>query len=424
MMFQNTSVLSFGAQSLRGAPAVSFSFTPNLVKGVDYEDITEYPSQIGQITLRLLPGRVWRSAPGSLSLSAIDAGAGEYRFSAMTGLPIAEILPSSEWVDLRGNLPEGVEIVPSTAEIFSDQPVLSLVGRGLSKEFDFQFDPPHIKGVDYDVEEVSSNELRLILKPARLWQGARSTSADRTIFLRRLKLPGADRRWFFPPGLSVPVARISSRILVQSPQPAQQLLHETQSKELSVLGRNFPVPGRQTVAPHLFEESELRLLFSPPIRYEKLLVRMDGEQVKLVQNGSADGLGWLDAAHSLRGQSGVASYQLLLTGILSPRVDFDPPIPVATIVPDIEGVRCDDSCRFSFDGTCDDNEEDEGVEEDKDDYYEDDNRTTALCAKGTDCTDCGGVEAILSGRRPAARATSSIGKKKSTSSKLPRRKSH
>ncbi|CAE7537332.1 unnamed protein product, partial [Symbiodinium microadriaticum] len=94
---------------------------------------------------------------------------------------------------------------------------------------------------------------------------------------------------------------------------------------------------------------------------------------------------------------------------------FDDPVTIGQVVKDREGVVCDDSCEFAFDGVCDDGTEDEMYynyyeggqyadgeayddEEEVfyDDYYmEDDQLAVSACLKGTDCTDCGGVDAII-----------------------------
>ena len=98
-------------------------------------------------------------------------------------------------------------------------------------------------------------------------------------------------------------------------------------------------------------------------------------------------------------------------------VVFDDPITVGYVVKDREGVVCDDSCEFAFDGVCDDGTEgeyyeyyeyygyyldddlggyqDSYIEEDDDYYMEDDGYRVSACVEGTDCTDCGGVDAIV-----------------------------
>ena len=56
---------------------------------------------------------------------------------------------------------------------------------------------------------------------------------------------------------------------------------------------------------------------------------------------------------------------------------FDTPIVVGFVVKDREGVVCDDSCEFAFDGVCDDGSENEYyqdygyMDDDLGGYYED-----------------------------------------------------
>jgi hypothetical protein len=120
------------------------------------------------------------------------------------------------------------------------------------------------------------------------------------------------------------------------------------------------------------------------------------------------------------------------------KILFDEPITVGYIVKDREGVVCDDSCEFAFDGVCDDgsepndqyyyehnkNEDDDlggfydgedgedgdkdkesggpdGAEQAYDDYYmENEDYQVSACVEGTDCTDCGGVDAIIDYTKP------------------------
>lgn len=76
---------------------------------------------------------------------------------------------------------------------------------------------------------------------------------------------------------------------------------------------------------------------------------------------------------------------------------FKSPVTIGYVVHDREGEGevCDDSCDFAFDGVCDDGSENEYISSSSstksghhDDY--DDEHAELVCAKGTDCTDCGG----------------------------------
>jgi hypothetical protein len=84
---------------------------------------------------------------------------------------------------------------------------------------------------------------------------------------------------------------------------------------------------------------------------------------------------------------------------------------VGFIVKDREGFTCDDSCEFAFDDVCDEGTSNESSVSDDDDDYDDmmiilylmgflaqDTNVlkVSACVKGTDCTDCGGVDAITS----------------------------
>jgi len=101
-------------------------------------------------------------------------------------------------------------------------------------------------------------------------------------------------------------------------------------------------------------------------------------------------------------------------------VAFEEPVTIGFVVKDREGVVCDDSCEFAFDGVCDDGTTTDYYEyyekygyyqDDKeggtysyenyegdpaDDYYmEEDSYKVSACVEGTDCTDCGGVDAVV-----------------------------
>jgi hypothetical protein len=112
---------------------------------------------------------------------------------------------------------------------------------------------------------------------------------------------------------------------------------------------------------------------------------------------------------------------------------FDEPVTIGYIVKDREGVTCDDSCEFAFDGVCDDGSEPNdqyyyqhynnymdddlggfyGEPEDVDgdgevyggvnydDYYmANEDYQVSACVEGTDCTDCGGVDAVIDYTKP------------------------
>jgi hypothetical protein len=120
---------------------------------------------------------------------------------------------------------------------------------------------------------------------------------------------------------------------------------------------------------------------------------------------------WLPSYLSLKGSDDAVKIPLQVISIDTGagEVVLENPITVGFIVKDREGVVCDDSCEFAFDGVCDDGSEDTDdgetnniVGEDNlqeelsfNDNFRDDVYRVSVCVKGTDCTDCGGVDAIF-----------------------------
>lgn len=68
---------------------------------------------------------------------------------------------------------------------------------------------------------------------------------------------------------------------------------------------------------------------------------------------------WVPAAFSLKGGPADAKIPLEVSIIDSGAgpITLSPPVVVGYIVQDREGVVCDDSCEFAFDGVCDDGSE-------------------------------------------------------------------
>jgi hypothetical protein len=134
------------------------------------------------------------------------------------------------------------------------------------------------------------------------------------------------------------------------------------------------------------------------------------------------GYDWLPGFLSLLPTDVDKKVPLQVTGIDTGagEIVFTDPITVGYIIKDREGVVCDDSCEFAFDDVCDDGTESEYydyyeyygyyMDDDEGGYYgddygyanyyddyqmEDDSYRVSACVEGTDCTDCGGVDAIV-----------------------------
>jgi hypothetical protein len=209
-------------------------------------------------------------------------------------------------------------------------------------------------------------------------------------------------------------------------------------------------------------DTKISLRPTPPGAYRIIGVLEDAIRVQLKPDND-----WLPSFISLKGEEESKKIMLQVASIDTGagEVTFDNPVTVAYIVQDREGVVCDDSCEFAFDGVCDDGtepndeyyyqnyfnymddnmggfyydgeygeyeegregkkggkggggkgkrggdeEEEDGEEEDGegetygvayDDYYmESDEYQVSACIEGTDCTDCGGVDAIIDYSKP------------------------
>lgn len=79
------------------------------------------------------------------------------------------------------------------------------------------------------------------------------------------------------------------------------------------------------------------------------------------------GFDWLPSFLHLNDEAADKKIPLQVTGIDTGagEVVFDEPITVGFVIKDRDGVVCDDSCEFAFDGVCDD-----GSEGELDEYYE------------------------------------------------------
>jgi len=201
--------------------------------------------------------------------------------------------------------------------------------------------------------------------------------------------------------------------------PSKDTYHESQSKLVVISGSGFT------------NVADTKIIIRPtsPGAYKILGVLEDAVRVQLRPDQD-----WLPVFLSIRGEDDSKRIAMQVSSIDTGagEVIFNEPITVGYIVKDREGVTCDDSCEFAFDGVCDDGTEPNdqyyyehynnymdddlggfyGEPEDwdgdgvaygvaYDDYYmENEDYQVSACVEGTDCTDCGGVDAIIDYTKP------------------------
>jgi len=262
---------------------------------------------------------------------------------------------------------------------------------------------------------MSSSELQLRLARGRKWAPAAGLLIAKSVSIGARSYPLAN-------GDGVRVAVVLTDPVVES---GREQFHETQSKVISIYGTGFT------------NAADVRVELQPTRadNYKVLSVTEDSIRLQL-----KEGYDWLPSHLNLDDAPDGSKIALELLSIDTGAglILYDTtPITIGNIIKDREGVICDDSCEFAFDGVCDDGTDgesyyyyEEGAEKDEyadnnyyadddqggyyndderdgdfyyadgalidDDYYqENDEYTVSACVEGTDCTDCGGVDAII-----------------------------
>jgi len=376
-------------------------FLPPLVEGVDYTIVVLDRTDM-EITL--LDGRQWGPDAGPLLVTAINTRGDEAGWVDLPGdgIHVAEIVD-----DVDKEVTGGVEVYQMGVKVYQStlQEKIDLTGSGFKSGMSFTFEPDLREGVDYTLSVTSKNKATMKLLPYKKWRADAGF-----IIAKSVTLPGANGA----PGKAYPLAGVDGirvAIVLADPviTPSSETFHETQSKVIAIKGKGFT------------NVADTKVIIRPtaPGAYKILNVLEDTLRVQLKPEND-----WLPSFISLSGADEGKKIPLQITGVDTGagEVTFDDPITIGYIVKDREGVVCDDSCEFAFDGVCDDGtttdyyyyyeqygyyqDDDfggsyyyEGYDyegEEFDDYYmEDDGYSVSACVEGTDCTDCGGVDAIV-----------------------------
>mmetsp|Transcript_16378 Transcript_16378/g.15700 ORF Transcript_16378/g.15700 Transcript_16378/m.15700 type:complete len:936 (-) Transcript_16378:423-3230(-) len=386
-------------------------FTPALIEDTDYSieviDRTE-------LVVTLLNGRNWRADDGPLQISGINTRgdeAGWVTVGGAGGVHVAEIVD-----DIDADVTGGVEVYQMGVKVYQSalQEEIAITGSGFKAGISFNFEPDLKDGTDFNMEIISKNKITLKLVAGKKWRADAGFVIAKTVNIagKTYPLAGLD-------GIRVAVVLTNPTI-----KAAKDSFHETQSKVIAISGTGFTNVG----------DSKIIIRPTAPGAYKILNVLEDTIRVQLKQD-----FDWLPSFLSLTDEAADKKIPLQVTGIDTGagEVVFDEPITVGFVIKDREGVVCDDSCEFAFDGVCDDGSEgkldeyyeyygyykdddlggyyggEDGTEgpkeeaggsyaegdgegESYDDYYmADDGYKVSACVQGTDCTDCGGVDAII-----------------------------
>jgi len=422
-------------------------FDPPLTLGVDYE-MKQIDRDDLEITLK--DGRAWRRDPGPLKVIAINTRGvedGWINIADGDGVHVADVV-----ADVESSQTGGVEIYPRSTRVYQSalQKEIEVTGSGFKNNMKLILDPPLIENVDYTIEVSSGNRLVLSLVTNRKW-----TKEAGFLIIKAVNIGGS--KYDLAGGAGVRVAVVLADPVINS---GMDSFHETQSKVISIDGSGYT------------NVADVKITVRPttPGSYKVLGVNEDTVRLQLKPD-----FDWLPSFLSLTDEADDKKIPLQVTAIDTGagEIEYDFPVTIGYVVKDREGVVCDDSCEFAFDGICDDGteteyyyeyeyygyyldddmggyyyvgddayeeeyddeeeddgddkeEDDEGEEDDDegegeayddesghqegyyayayDDYYAaDDAYTVSACLEGTDCTDCGGVDAIIDySKAPAA----------------------
>ena len=375
-------------------------FNPPLLENDDY---TIRVIDRTDLEVTLLDGHSWRADNGPLTITAVNTRGEEDGWVSVggtDGVHVAEVIE-----DLGADATGGVEIFPMGTKVYQSalQETIIITGTGFKDGLSIVFDPEIKNGNEYDLEVTSKNKLTLRLRNNKKWRQDPGFLIAKMIKIgsKTYPLAGVD-------GIRVAIVLADPTV-----KAGKDNFHETQSKVIAIEGTGFTNAA----------DTVITIRPTPPGAYQILTVLDDVIRVQLKRN-----FDWLPTFLSLTGADADKKIPLQVTALDTGAgtIQFENPITVGYIVKDREGVVCDDSCEFAFDGTCDDGTEDESYYyyqyysyyqdddlggyygEGEGDYYEengdaygydyympDDGYKVSACVKGTDCTDCGGVDKIV-----------------------------
>mmetsp|Transcript_19026 Transcript_19026/g.19155 ORF Transcript_19026/g.19155 Transcript_19026/m.19155 type:complete len:925 (-) Transcript_19026:246-3020(-) len=377
---------------------VALRFSPALIEGEDYTiDVLDRD----ELEVTLIAGRQWMASPGPLLVTHINTRGDEAGWIDLPGdgVHVAEIVD-----DVDKEVTGGVEVFQMGVKVYQSalKQRIEITGSGFKEGMTFNFDPEIRENVDYSMTVSSKNRATLTLMPGKKWRPDAGFIIAKSITLpsssgtpKTYPLAGVD-------GIRVAVVLADPVVLSGADN-----FHETQSKVIAIKGRGFT------------NVADTKVIIRPtaPAAYKVLNILEDTIRVQLKQDND-----WLPSFVSLTGADENKKIPLQIAGIDTGagEITFEDPITIGFVVKDREGVVCDDSCEFAFDGVCDDGTttdlyeyyEKYGYYQDDDfggtynyqnyqgdpmdDYYmEDDGYRVSACVEGTDCTDCGGVDAII-----------------------------
>lgn len=346
-----------------------------------------------EIEVTLEDNKMWAPQAGALKLVAMasfgSVKAGNKGRVEMPngGVVVATIVED----DTAATLENGVSITPTQQRVYESMlhETVSIRGAGFKSGMSLELDPPLKENTDYKLTVVSAAEVSLELMSGKKWH----TTGSGLLRVTAVTV-GGKRSVLAGDAGGIRVATVLADPVVQASDST--MLHQTQSKALVIRGSGFTDTS----------SVQVKLSPTPAGTYEVSSVYDDSVRVLL-----REGKEWLPDYMGIKeGERVPIRVTAIDTG--AGMITLSEGVVVGYVIPDRDGVSCDDSCEFALDGVCDDSSAvadrdwgtfsdddyggyytDEMEEGYYDDYYMDDQFTLSACLPGTDCTDCGGIDA-------------------------------
>eukprot|EP01040_Poterioochromonas_malhamensis_P013635 gene13635-15022_t len=301
-IYQNqTAFLSISGTGWLGASKVMVRFNPRLMKNFEYEDISTYPLQGNQVTLRLRPNHFWREDPGPLIVTTVDTGGGPVQVNGTEGVIVA-------YVDRNPGAESEVFVLDTSGSqvIYNEEEFVIISGGGFNPEgteIEFLDEFDLRTNVNYSIESVSKTEIRVKRLSGSSWLHFRPGSGD---YLQPLIVHTVDRGVgairVGNPGMK---GKSIAKVLEQPGiDPSNTKIYMNLTSELRVQGRGFPSRGsgflpQLRLSPPLIEGLDYNLgLYSDQrikltLRPNRVFRKDAGPLIVTAINTKGDDKGWI-----------------------------------------------------------------------------------------------------------------------------------
>jgi hypothetical protein len=307
-----------------------FRFSTPLTETLDY--MVKVISRT-EVELTLNDDTAWRKDAGPLVVTAINTRGDTAGWVDVDNVKVAQVVE-----DPAAEESGGIQVFPMGTKVYQSakqQPIL-VTGNGFVQGRGLVFEPELKAGTDYTLKVISANQLQLQLMGGRKWRPDAGL-----VIAKKVITPAPESKEYNLAGKDgIRVAVVLADPIIR---PSSTSYHESQSKLIKIEGSGFT-----TVT-----DTVLVLRPTIPEAYKIINVLEDSIRVQLQPDKD-----WLPSFTSLKDEpEKKVELQVSMIDTGAGPVIFPTPVTIGYVIQDREGVTCDDSCEFAFDGVCDDGSE-------------------------------------------------------------------